>query len=302
MDRHSDMGQLYIAGRQVIFSFPLFTAVRCDFSRAVSADLVQDLKMSSTDIAEARSFISVAELPPARPEVLGEETPGDASPFDAAKQQAAVVGSDVVSFVTEITPDQRQDIVNAALLAQLAANKKVPDPQGLKGIEEWYKTYFDVMARIGFVVQDHGFAQYTEKADTFEAHEAIIDVVTAALVGAPAALPLVLKTLQSLKKMSQDSPWITLFHRESRHADTARFQVSVAGAQNDASLNIFAFGIAAKASITQVLFFKFRKDESTLQHNSATLTINPPMLSAIRGDIAQKITKYSKDFVAGLDV
>jgi hypothetical protein len=256
--------------------------------------------MNATEIARARSFVVQADLPAPFPEVLGEEAPGDASPFDAAKQQAAVVGSDVVSFVTEVTPEQREDIVNASLLAQLAANKKVPDPQDLKGILDWYATYFDVMSRIGFAVQSKGFAQYVEKGDSFEAHEAIIEIVETALAGAPAAIPLVIKTLESLKKMSQDSPWITLFQRESRSARTARFQVSVADTAS--SFHVLAFGIEAKATVMQVLFFKFKSNESTLQHNSSTLTINPTVLAGIRDTVAQKITKYSRDFVAGLDV
>jgi hypothetical protein len=256
--------------------------------------------MNTTAIAQARSFVMQAELPAPFSETLGEQSPGDASPFDSAKQQAAVVGSDVVSFLKEITPEQRQDIVNASLLAQLAANKKVPDPKELKGIVDWYTAYFDTMSRIGFAVQSKGFATYVEKAGTFEAHEAIIEIVKMALAGAPAAIPLVIKTLESLKSMSQNSPWITLFHRESRSANTARFQVSVA--DTDASLNVLAFGIAAKAALTQVLFFKFNKNEDTLQHNSSILTINPTVLAGIRADIAQKMMKYSKDFVAGLDV
>src|SRR5215831_7080418 len=246
--------------------------------------------MNTTDIAQARSFLLRAELPAPFPETLGEPAPGDTSPFDAAKQQAAVVGSDVVSFVKEITPEQRQDIVNASLLAQLAANKKVPDPEDLKGIVDWYTAYFDVISKIGFAVQSKGFVQYVEKADTFEAHEAIIEIVKTALAGAPAAIPLVIKTLETLKSMSQDSPWITLFHRESRSANTARFQVSVA--DTGSSLSVLAFGIAARATVTQVLLFRFKKNESTLQHNSSTLTINPAVLAGIRSDIAQKITKY----------
>jgi hypothetical protein len=256
--------------------------------------------MNTMDIAQARSFVLQAQLPAPFPETLGAQAPGDISPFDAAKQQAAVVGSDVVSFVKDTTPEHRQDIANASLLAQLVANRQLPAPKDLQGILDWYTAYFNVMSQIGFAVQSKGFAQYAEKADTFEAHEAIIEIVETALAGAPAAIPLVIKTLESLKKLSQDSPWITLFHRESRSANTARFQVSTAS--EDASLNVLAFGIIAKASITQVLLFKFTYNESTLQHNSSELTINPVVLAGIRDDITQKITKYSKDFIAGLEI
>jgi len=259
--------------------------------------------MSTQDVAKARSFVQQVALPAGRPKTRGEPAPGETSPFDAAKQQAAVVGSDVMSFVKKITAEQRKDLVNASLLAQLVANKKVQAPENLDGILAWYKQYFDVMSQIGFAIQSKGFAKYTEKADTFEAHEAIIDVVKAALAGVPGALPLVLKTLESLKSMSEDSPWITLFHRESRSANTARFQLSLADSEPTGSfLNVLAFGLTATANVTQVLFFKFKKNESTLQHNSSKLTINDTVLAAVRDDIALKITKFSKDFVAGLDI
>lgn len=80
--------------------------------------------MSTPAIAKARSFVQQVQLPAARPETLSVTAPGETSPFDAAKQQAAVVGSDVMSFVKAITPEQRTDLVNASLLAQLVANKR----------------------------------------------------------------------------------------------------------------------------------------------------------------------------------
>jgi hypothetical protein len=260
--------------------------------------------MSTPDVARARSFVQQAEVPAVHPELLSDTPPpGEQSPFDAARQQAAVVGSDVMSFVNGITPEQRKDIVNASLLAQLVSNKKVPDPEDLSGVLAWYKQYFDVLQQIGFTVQSKGFARYVEKADSFEAHEAILDVVKTALAGAPAALPLVIKTLESLKKMSENTPWITLFHRESRSANTARFQVSLADTEpNGAFLNLFAFGLSAKATVTQVLFFRFKKNESELQHNSSKLSINDTVLAGVRSDIEHKIAKFTKDFVAGLDV
>jgi len=259
--------------------------------------------MSTQLISQAKAFVQGTELPVARPQTLGETTPGEEAPFDAVKQQAAVVGSDVISFVQTITPDQRKDIVNAALLAQLVANKRVPSTTDLKLVQAWYQHYFDVLSHVGFAVQESGFAEYTEGGRTFEAHEAIIDVVKTVLAPAPAALAIVLKTLESLKSMTRDSPWITIFQRQSRSANTARFQVSLADNDpNGALLSLLAFGITAKATITQVLFFRFKNNESTLHHESAKMSINDTVLTAVRDDVAKKIVNFSKDFVAGLDV
>ena len=72
----------------------------------------------------ARAFVQAIEMPSRAGEAVVETRPVD---FDQLKNQAAVVGSEVVSFVKGITAERRQDVVNATLPAQLAANKKIPD-------------------------------------------------------------------------------------------------------------------------------------------------------------------------------
>jgi hypothetical protein len=258
--------------------------------------------MSTQSVSQARTFVQQAELPAPRPEVLGETVATPDFVFEKAKEQAAVVGSDVIAFVKGITPEQRMDLVNASTLAQLVAKTKVPAPTNLSDVLEWYKSYFNTLSNIGFAVQEQGFAEYTEDAKTFEAHEAILEVAKVVLAGAPAALTIVTKTLESLKKMSADSPWITLFHRESRSAKTARFQVTLAEPDENAGLlvTMMAFGMEAKATVTQVLFFKFKKNEAKLQHHSGKVTINTMVLSAVRDDIAEKLKVHAKSFIAGL--
>jgi len=254
--------------------------------------------------AQARAYVEDLDLPVPRPALLGpNDAPLDFA-FKTARDQAAVVGSGVVAFVNGITEQQRSDIVNATLLAQLATKKKVKEPVDLGGVVAWYDNYFEVLSNVGFVVQDRGFAEYSEAAKGFEIHEAILEVAKVALGAAPTALALVTKTLESLKSMDAESPWITLFHRESRSAKTARFQVTLV--EPDASggllIQLMAFGLEATATVTQVLFFKFKKNEARLQHHSGKVTINSLVLESVRQSIAAKIVEHSKGFVAGLDI
>lgn len=260
--------------------------------------------MSTRTVAEARSFVRTTDLPEPPRKVHGQPRAASTFDFDAAREQAAVVGSDVIAFVKGITPEQRADLVNATLLAQLVAKKKVPAPRDLKGLLAWFDQYFDVLSNVGFVIQEKGFAEYTEGSESFEAHQAILDVAKVVLAGAPGALAVVTRTLESLEKLSADSPWITLFHRESRSANTARFQVSLVDAAEDAGLlvSLMAFGVVARATVTQVLFFKFRKNEATLHHHSGKVTINSAVLTGVRQDIATKLAAFTDDFVKGLDV
>src|SRR5262245_40127014 len=102
--------------------------------------------MSSTPIRRAREFVKGVALPDPPPATRKGAKNAviayDAIAYDAAREQAAVVGADVVAFVKGVTPEQRHDVVNALLLAQLVAKKTVPEPKTLAGVQRWYEEYF----------------------------------------------------------------------------------------------------------------------------------------------------------------
>jgi hypothetical protein len=216
--------------------------------------------------------------------------------LDAAKDQAAVVGSDVISFVSGVTAERRAAIIDSSLLAQLAAKERIGDPTR---IYDWYDVYFDVLTNIGWVVQDRSFAQYHEQHANFDAHRAILAVATALMGAAPAALALVTTTLDALQSMDADSPWLTIFNREGQSARTARFQISLA--EQDPSgqffVTLMAFGLEAKSTITQVLFFRSRASEATLRHYSGRVTINTEVLDGVHDAIKAKLLGLAADYV-----
>jgi hypothetical protein len=254
-------------------------------------------------VEEARRFVSSATLPApvARHFALTAASTFD---FDEVKQQAAVVGGQVISFVKGITAEQRQDIVNASLFAYLFAKKQHPQLETLTDVTAWYNAYFEALSRVGLVMQDTGFTEYTANTDTFEAHQAILDVASALLASSPGALVLVKTTLTALQKMNADSPWITLFNRESHSAHAARFQLSLVTQDEGGALliSLLAFALEARSTLTQVLFFKFRKESVTLRHNEGRVTIDVEVLVAIRNDLSKKLVAFASDFIRATDL
>ena len=256
----------------------------------------------SIDLDKSRNFIAAADLPPRPKSVVSLDAATSAQTiFDSTKKQATVVGSDVLSFVTGVDETIRAAISDSALLAQLVATKKVPDS---KDIYAWYDTYFDVLRNVGWVVQDNGFSELSETDGGFDVHEQILTVATAALALSPAAVVVIKATLDALKAMKSENGWLTIFQRETQHAEAARFQVSVveSGAGGDVLVSMVAFGIKAKKVVTQVLFFKFKDTSAKVRQNSAKLSINTPALTDLGPVIRKKVRDYQNKYIADLDI
>jgi hypothetical protein len=246
----------------------------------------------------ALSFVREIELPRA-PRVFRDPGSGSTQTiFDQVKNQATVVGSSVVSFVTGVAPENRRDIVNCSLLAQLAANKAISNRDDIRA---WYKAYFDTLSHLGWVIQERGFAQYRENGDDFEANKAVLSVAAVLFGAAPAALAVVQSTLNAMKSMAV-GPWITIFRRESQSAKAARFQITLVEPTRDNGFTValMAFELEATAELTQVLFFKFRSSEVTLRHASGRVTIDADILTTVRSAISEKISAYTRNYIADL--
>jgi len=256
--------------------------------------------LPSTDLARSRQFVRSAVLPPASPRLRGS---GDGDAVDEAlesgKAQAAVVGSELVSFATGVAPQWRQDLINCSLFAQLWAKAEVADA---KRIFDWYDAYFGALQQLGWMVQDQGFAIYVENSQNFSAHEAILKVAAGLLMPSVSSLALVQTTLDALASMERDSPFITLFGRESQQATAARFQISLAEQSADGGLTValMAFGLEAKTTLTQVLFFKSLASQATLRHCSGKVSINTPLLEALRPDLSEQLKEQSRSFIRKL--
>jgi len=219
--------------------------------------------------------------------------------FDKAKNQAQVVGSGVFSFVTGVTTEVREAISDSALLAQLVANKRIDvGSEPLK----WFKTYFEVLQNVGWTMQEGGWDDYSTSGTAVEVHEKIIEIMTAVLAPAPAALAIITSTVNALKGMNPDSSWITIFSRETQKAKIAKFQIGLVEKEEagDVFVSLLMCLIEADKTITQVLVFKFKQDRAKFQANSGKISINRAALVDGGPGIRAKIRAYQADYLSSI--
>lgn len=258
--------------------------------------------MSQATLTSAIQFLDELKLLPANKK-LGFELPdmeiGVEPPekkvlkvpsidFNEQLNQATLVKSEVVSFVKGVSVTRRNDIVNCTLLAQLAADAAVKDTHK---ILEWYDVYFDTLTKLGWVLQDKGFSSHEEKADGVEAHEAILQVATTLLGAAPTALAVVTSTINAMKSMDKDNPWITFFDRESLADESAKFQIALAEQNEDGQflVNMMAFALKADSKLTQILFVKIWRHKVSFKYLSSKVTINEAILNGIRDKVVKML-------------
>lgn len=250
---------------------------------------------------KARQFVVSAEL--AEPPAQSDLAQAGGLRFDAAKEQAAVVGSALVSFVKGVSHEQRSDIIKASLLAQLAANRKVANPATVDQLNAWYGTYFDVLSQIGFAAMDRSVTPSPVKRPDFDAGAAILDIATTLLAESSEALRLVRRTLDALRKMHDNSPSLILLNRASQATNTSRLQMTVVDQDEDGSLRMFlmAFGLEAKSGLAQLPFFRGHSGQvTTVQSHSARFAIDAHLLAAVRESIARRVDPYCDQYIRQL--
>lgn len=248
------------------------------------------------DLEHAKQFLANTHLPSA-PDFHGIVEGMGMPELETSKQQSLVVGSNVVSFTTGVEAEVRQAITDSSLFAQLAAAKAVgtnTDPL------VFFDAYFANLVAIGWLIQKKETAEFTYKGDAFDVHEAIIGVITAFLSPIAGAAAAVIAVLNGLHNMDRDTPFITLFNKQSRRGEIGRFQFTYVYPNPDHGLMVEAMAFALKAdnTLTQVLFFKLQKGKTSLRRSTGSLSIDAQAMKALRPQLAAKMTAYRSAYIA----
>jgi len=254
--------------------------------------------MPVIDTTLSRAFIEGVKLP-AAPRRTQTRAVTDTPPLElkATEAQSVVVGSGLIVAAENVPQQTREDLVNCTLFAQLAASGAVTDP---RRIPEWYDAYFKTLTAIGWAQSDTQFEEYEFQSKTAEAHKAIIKVLTVLLGPQAAALIVVQTALEALQSMNENSPWITLFDRQSKSGTSARFQVATAQIDPGGLLQValVGFELVVKATLTQVLFVKYASNSTRLKYAAGKATIYEGALKDQREALSARLAAYRSAYVA----
>lgn len=217
---------------------------------------------------------------------------------DAGDPAAFIVNKSLVSFVADVGAQNRMDVLNSTLLAQLAANKQFPDE---KNLIEWFNAYTEVLSKIGWVMTGKDFVDVSTDKNLFEVENVVLDIIGASIAGN--ALAIVTKTIEAFRKLSNGDSRLIAFEKNTHTSEKGTFLIASADETNGiVSLNMAGFVISSRQKIVQILFFKSTNEKNSLKVATRNGTLATDTYALVRNDVQAILGEKVNEFVASLEI
>ncbi|XP_028411410.1 uncharacterized protein LOC114533972 [Dendronephthya gigantea] len=250
---------------------------------------------------DAVSFVESLELHEGSPMPMRMMESFKSTLAEKKKAKAFVDAGSLVSFTENLSGQNKEDVLNSTLLAQLAASKK-HDRQ--TDSANWYKFYTDVLMKIGWVTQQFQFSKYHSHTGSFEMSTVVLDILLSLVGDGEQTLVDVVKaTLESFKKSGGDT--IKLFDHNCVSGQQGNFQIIPCTVDKKSGQVVVKF-VGAYFKATKVdsrfLFFTYSNSQVDLEKAADSLTLNEKIYSKVRQAIIDKLGGKAQTFVDGLDI
>lgn len=246
------------------------------------------------------AFVNKLDIPSAEEIQLARKMPMSPAQLaqDVKKPSAFVDGGSVVAFTAGVSGQNREDVLNSTLLAQLAADKQFNRETK---VMDWYAFYSTVLGKVGWVTQGYNWQKYTSQQMSFTMDKAVLEIAEAALTGQEELV--VAAALDALSKLPQEDGRLKLFNHSASSDKEGNFQITACTETDGAvAMKTMAFYYNAAQQSTDVLFFNFSSESTTLNQSTVAQTLNAGVYAQVRAAVLTKLGKNAQDFVLDLDI
>lgn len=209
-------------------------------------------------------------------------------PVKAGEEQSFFAEKSLVSFASTVSGQLRRDVLQTVLLAQMAANKQFPEQEKLF---EWYHVFLGVLTKVGWIVENLNEQNYDTAMSQFEMDNVIIDILSTTF--GQNYILIIKKTLEAIKKMSDEDRKIKAFEKNTRSVSQRGFQIALANEDGGVvAIQIGTFMLDTSLDVRKILFFKTEKEETGLQYIVKRATLNS---ASYDEDIRKTVNAKIKD-------
>jgi len=204
----------------------------------------------------------------------------------------------LVSFVSGISPLNKQDVLNSTLLAQLAANKA---HDRWSDTESWYKFYVNVLEKVGWVLSDFNFTEYHGASQSFTVDKVVLEILRAIASGSQEEV--IQETIDALEALSDNDGKLVLF--DSNSSDLTRGSFQIASAIEDdgeVAMSLGAFYFHSTQSATRFLWFEYKSSDTHLFKAAQNVNLNMQIYDRVRQSVIDKLGDAAVEFVDELEI
>lgn len=249
-------------------------------------------KQSAKDVADQKiKDNAIFDLDLEFPRARYSRSDGDNTiSLSAGKLQAFIVDRTLVCFATEITKQQRLDVLDLLLLAQLAARGEYPE---IEQAMDWHRSFINVLTKIGCTIDAREFSQFAFPGKTFRLENSIMNMMA---IGSfkDNLTDFLDKSLAAIKRFNvKRGGYIHSFEKNTHSDNNAAFQVCLV-ANSDGALEL-NLGIAMLTSDSPIekLFGVWSTENTKLHYATLRGTLNEHFYANVRDGISEKLS-YSK--------
>ncbi|TMV45113.1 hypothetical protein FE783_30090 [Paenibacillus mesophilus] len=251
-----------------------------------SIDFIQSVKLSMPDLAPlALQGLNAGGKPPIAQDNHGKN---DSS--------ANITAGSVISFVSGVSGQNRQDVLDSTLFAQFAANASANRETDA---QTWYSTYLNTLGALAWTSQGFDFQLYGVSSSSFQLDDVVLDIVKAAFTADEYAV--VRSSIDALKKLKDDDGRIKLFGHNAVGSNAGNFQIGAVTETNGA-LAMHTLGAYFSSSDTQTdfLFAHYKSSSTTIYKGVQSMTLNESLYANVRDAVQKRLGKNIEDFIANV--
>jgi len=225
----------------------------------------------------------------------------DPSSAIAEQQQslsAAVGAASVISFVENLTPGQKEDVLLSTLFAQRAADAKA-DPVGQRAA--WFDAYMQILSWLGWVREAAPFTS-SRKMQTSGSFDKVI-LSTLAQVATGNQFKIVESAIEALRGLADDDGKIQLFDFETSQTTGGNFQIGSAEAAGEViSIALGAFNFTYTDKKKNILFVSWGENELEYWLSAQKLSISPAIYGGVRELVKSRLDDTRKRLILDIDL
>lgn len=269
---------------------------------AVGAVVPPDNWDKETTVVDPVEFVRSVELAEPRygiPDWLQNRTRAKLGAPPDNKKEGFVVGGAVAAFTENVKGLSKQDILDATLFAQLAADRSYDRE---KDTTSWYNSYKYTLGNIGFVIESFNFQEYKATGGTLSMDKVVIEILAAIATGGESVV--ITETLNALRGMSETDNRITLFSQQSSSSSSGNFQVYPCDQAPDGevSMALGAFYFTASHHEVRFLFFGWGSSKTHIYKGAQKTVLNSRVYEKVRSIVSSKLGDNAVNLVAAIEL